>query len=430
MRAAVIGLGYVGIPVAAVLARAGHEVVGIDIDGAKVEAVASGRNPLGGREPGLGELLVEAAGSGRLHATTDYRALAGAEVILVAVETPVDARSHAPVHAPLLSALDGVARHMPKGCLISIESTLGPGTMASVVRPALEAHGARAGRDFHLVHCPERLTAGRLLLNLTTLDRVLGAEEPEAAQRALQLYADITRGRVHTTDWATAEVVKTAENAYWDLQIAFANELALLCEAAGVDAHRARELINTCPGRNVLLPGAGVGGPCIPKDPWLLVQVAPDRAHLIPAARRVNDAMPLHMADLVEEGLRRASRGIQGSRVVILGLAYREGTEDTRNSPALPLAAELGRRGARVAVHDPVAPPAQGISPERDLRAAAYGADALALVTAHGEYRSADLGALGKVMRTRVLVDGRNAFAGEAAAAAGFIYLGLGKPRG
>jgi UDP-N-acetyl-D-mannosaminuronic acid dehydrogenase len=302
--------------------------------------------------------------------------------------------------------------------------------MASAVRPALEAGGGKAGKDFHLVHCPERLTAGKLLLNLTTLDRVLGAEEPEASERAVRLYGDITKGRVHTTDWVTAEVVKTAENAYWDLQIAFANELALLCEPVGVDANRARELINTCPGRNVLFPGAGVGGPCIPKDPWLLVQAAPTRSSLIPAARRVNDSMPLHMADLVSEGLRRAARALKGSKIVILGLSYRDGTEDSRNSPAIPLAEELGRRGAKVSVHDPLALPVQGISPERDLQAAAEGADALALVTAHEEYRSLDLRALGKVMRTRVLVDGRNAYRREDAAAAGFVYLGLGKPLG
>ncbi len=430
MRVAVVGLGYVGIPVAAVLASAGHRVSGIDIDPAKVRAVASGHNPLRGREPGLGELLAAGVRQGRLEATEDYGALGEAEAVIVAVETPVDPKTHAPRYAPLESALDGIGRHMGPKPLVSIESTLSPGTMASAVRLALEARGAKAGKDFHLVHCPERLTAGKLLLNLTTLDRVLGSEEPEASERAVRLYADITKGRVHTTDWVTAEVVKTAENAYWDLQIAFANELALLCEPVGVDAHRARELINTCPGRSVLFPGAGVGGPCIPKDPWLLVQAAPTRSQLIPAARRVNDSMPLHMADLVDEGLRRARRALKGSKVVILGLSYREGTEDSRNSPTIPLAEELGRRGAKVSVHDPLAPPVQGISPERDLRAAAEGADAIALVTAHEEYRSLDLRALGKVMRTRVLVDGRNTYRQEDAAAAGFIYLGLGKPLG
>ncbi len=424
-------MGYVGIPVATVLAQAGHEVRGIDIDAKKVAAVAEGRDPLRGREPELPEAIAREVKAGRLRATTEYGACREAAAVLIAVETPIEEGTRRPAYGALRSALKSLSENMPAEGLISVESTLAPRTMRSLVLPALEARGLRHGRDFHLVHCPERLTAGRLLYNLTNLDRVLGAEEAQGRKRGLDLYRQITRGKVHAADWLTAEVVKTVENAYWDVQLAFANEVGLLSEALGVDAFRVRELVNTSPFRNVLVPGAGVGGHCIPKDSWLLLAGEQGRlARLILAAREVNDSMPHHMAELVEGALGKAGRATRGSRVVVLGLSYKEDVEDARNSPAVPLVRELQRRGAEVVVHDPLAGATEGITPVRDLQGAVRGADCLALVTAHAEYGKLDLRALATAMRTPVLVDGRNLFDGEAARAAGLRYLGLGKPAG
>ncbi len=430
MHIAVVGMGYVGIPVAATLARMGHTVTCVEVDRSKVEALAAGRSPLKGGEPGLGELVASQAEGGRLRATTEYGPCGEADVVIVAVETPIDAATKRPAYGALKSALASLAADMPGDGLVSIESTLAPGTMANVVMPALEGSGRKQGRDFHLIHCPERLTAGKLLHNLTNLDRVLGAQDEEGRRRGVELYSSITKGKVHTTDWLTAEVVKTVENAYWDVLLAFANEVGLLSEALGVDAHEVRELVNSSPYRQVLQPGAGVGGHCIPKDPWLLLAGPQgELARLIRVAREVNDGMPAHMARLVEEGLREAGRGLRGSRVVVLGLSYKEEVQDARNSPAVPLVRALEARGANVVVHDPLAPPTEGIEPVRDLVAAVEGADCLVLVTAHKEYRGADLRSLAKLMRTPVLVDGRNAFRASEAKAAGLTYLGLGKPR-
>ncbi len=429
VKVAVVGLGYVGVPVAAAVAASGAAVVGIDIDPAKVRAVNAGRNPLRGKEPGLPELLKDAVAKGRLTATMEMEGLAGADVVVVCVETPIDAATHDPQYRALKAALASIGPHLKRGALVSIESTLAPGTMEKLVRPALERSShKKAGRDFSLVHCPERVTAGKLLYNLTNLHRVLGAPDAHAAGKARDFYGSFVRGDLHVTDWTTAEVAKTAENAYWDVQIAFANEVALIAEELGVDAYRVRELVNTCPYRAMLLPGAGVGGHCIPKDPWLLIAPAiAAKPELIPAARGINDYMPRRMAQLVEEALLAAGRKIKGAKVAVLGFAYREGTEDARNTPSRPLVQELRRRGADVAIHDPYARTERGYVVSRDLDGVLRGADCLALVTAHDAYRKLDLRRARRLMRHRALVDGRNAFAGPEVVRAGFVYRGLGK---
>jgi UDP-N-acetyl-D-mannosaminuronic acid dehydrogenase len=429
MKVAVVGLGYVGVPVAASVAATGASVVGVDIVFSKVEAINAGRNPLRGREPGLSDLVEAQVRRGRLKATTDPSAVASADVVVVAVETPIDPSTHDPVHRALKSALAGIGPHLKRGALVSIESTLAPGSMERIVRPTLErASKKKAGRDFHLVHCPERVTAGKLLYNLTNLHRVLGAQDARGAKQAIAFYERFLKGDLHVTDWTTAEVAKTAENAYWDVQIAFANEIALISEEVGVDAYRVRELVNTCPYRAMLLPGSGVGGPCIPKDPWLLASLAlQTKPELIPTARSVNDFMPRRMARLVEEGLSAAGRRLKGARVAVLGFAYRENTEDTRNTPAKEMIQELRRKGAEVTIHDPFARSERGYTIQRDIKAAVGGADCIAVVTAHDAYRKLDLKVLRRVLRRRVIVDGRNVFRGPEVVRAGFVYRGIGK---
>ncbi|TLZ83530.1 MAG: nucleotide sugar dehydrogenase [Methanobacteriota archaeon] len=302
VRVAVIGLGYVGLPLAATVAATGANVIGVDIDLEKVKAVNAGESPLQGQEPGLAELLKEQVSKGHLRASLEASAVSGADVVAVCVETPIDPTTHDPSYKALKAALAEIAPVLKRGALVSIESTLAPGTMEGVVRPALERGSKRTvGRDLYLVHCPERLTTGKLLHHLTELPRVLGANDAVSTRKALAFYARFVKAEVHPTDWTTAEVVKTAENAYWDVQIAFANEVALISEELGVDAYRVRELVNTCPYRMMLIPGAGVGGHCIPKDSWLLVSPAvQSKPELIPTAREVPGEHGRH-AELTRE---------------------------------------------------------------------------------------------------------------------------------
>jgi len=426
-RVVVLGLGYVGLPVACLLAGAGFRVSGLDRDGGKVARIGRGECPIEGEEPGLADLVARVVAEGRLSTTTDYNVCRDAQVVFVVVETPVDPETHRPRYDALRGALTSLAHHLSPGTLVIVESTLAPGTMDRLVRPLLEEEsGLRVGEDLYLVHCPERVMPGRLLYNLRHMSRVVGGMPPEAAEVAVALYRHVVEGDLDPTDCLTAELVKTAENAYRDVQIAFANEVALLCETMGADVWRVRKLVNKSPGRDMHLPGAGVGGHCIPKDPWLLIANAGEgfAPRLIPAARAVNDGMPLHVAELVVDGLREAGVGIEGAKVAVLGYAYRENSDDTRNSPSEVLVARLREMGAEVAIHDPWVPGYRG-----DLEERVKGCDAVVVMVAHDEYREVDWSVLGESMRRRVLVDGRRVVVEPDREAPGFVFRGVGRPR-
>jgi UDP-N-acetyl-D-mannosaminuronic acid dehydrogenase len=424
-RLAVIGLGYVGLPVAAAFAEAGFEVLGVELDPQKVAKINTGRSPIEGREPGLAELLERAAGSGRLRAVTGYAELAGRDIALICVETPVD-DLHRPHYMALRNALEGLGRVMQPGTLVIIESTTSPGTLQKVAGPVLEeSSGLKLNEGFFLGNCPERVMPGKLLANLRRVSRVVGGMTAETAETMAALYRHIVQADLDLADCVTAELVKTAENAYRDVQIAFANEVALISEAAGGDVWKVRALVNKSPGRQMHLPGAGVGGHCIPKDPWLLAYPAQEREtplRLIPAARQVNDAMPLHMAARLEELLHALGRPLAKSKILVMGYTYLEDSDDTRNSPSEALVRRLQERNAAVVIHDPYIPAYQG-----DVYAMASGCDAAVLMVKHQVYAALELSRLKTALRTALLVDGRGFFRLEQARAAGLGYWGVGQ---
>lgn len=415
----VIGLGYVGVPLAAVLADVGFHVVGVDNKEGRVDAIKSGTNPLGGDEPGLDELVVRATAGGRLEATTDHAALASADVILVCVDTPVDA-DHRPRYENLRAAVGSAAPHLKPGAVVIIESTTSPGTLRNVVRPLLEA-GARS--EWHLGNCPERVMPGRLLKQLRGMLRVVGADSAALAEVMVRFYRTFVSADLDVTDTLTAELVKTAENAYRDVNIAFANELALICERAGGDVWKVRELVNKAPTRYVLLPGAGVGGHCIPKDSWLLATpLGEDTDHsLLATSRRINDGMPAHMVDLVLSMLLEAGVRAEGARVTVLGYAYLEDSDDTRNSPTAALLPMLRDAGCQVVVHDPFVEEYRG-----DVMSMLRDADCAVVMVGHSEYRSLDLETMAREMQHPLLVDGRRVFSPEKLDQAGFTHRTVG----
>jgi len=332
---------------------------------------------------------------------------------------------HQPRYRALRAALRALSPHLRPGTVVVVESTVAPGTMDRLVRPILEARGSRrSGQDFFLAHCPERVMPGLLLKNLVHMSRVVGGDTAEAARLAQALYRHIVEAELDLADCVTAELVKTVENAYRDVQIAFANELALICEQVGADVWQVRDLVNKSPGRNVLLPGAGVGGHCLPKDPWLLIYGASDllKAKLIPAAREVNDYMPLHMAELTVDALKGVGQEIEDARVAVLGFAYLENSDDTRNSPSQVLVARLQELGAEVVIHDP------WVSEYRnDLEECVQGCDAVVLMVAHDAYLQLDWGRLKAHLRHPVVVDGRRVVTDPGRQLQGFVFRGVGR---
>lgn len=431
---AICGLGYVGLPVALLFAKAGFEVIGVDVNEEKVQKINDGKITIEGKEPGLKELTKEIHLKGNFNASSDPTDFKNADVILVAVETPVEDDTHEPAYAAMISALKNIGQNMKKGVLVIVESTIAPQTMEKIVRPLLEQEsGLSVNKGFLLANCPERLMPGRLLENIQNYNRVIGGYNKKASVRAKELYKNIVHGELEETDCLTAEIVKAGENAYRDVQIAFANELALLCEALGANVWEARRLINECRRRgetktdalrHVHLPGAGVGGHCIPKDSWLLVYGAKDllSPKIIPLARKINNFMPYHMYDLLCSALNTAGKKIENSKIAVLGFAYTKNSDDTRNTPTVPFLEKLETTGAEIVVQDPFIK-----KYNVPLNEVLKDAQAIVIMVSHDQYKKINLKALKKLMaRKPIIIDGRNCLDKEKAKKAGFIYKGVG----
>jgi UDP-N-acetyl-D-mannosaminuronic acid dehydrogenase len=446
-KVVVVGMGYVGIPVAALFADVpGFMVVGVQRrskrSGWKIDWLNEGKNPIGGDEPGLSALIARVVKKGTFKVVEDVSMCRDAEAVLIDVQTPTDA-SRVPNYESLKEVSAEVGEFIKPNALIVVESTVAPGTTEHVVKPILEkASGMKAGKDFHLAFCYERVMVGRLIKNIVELPRIVGGIDQESTKRAMELYGHIVKAKLCPTDILTAEVAKVVENTYRDVNIAFANEMALICESLGVDVFKVRELVNTLPNdpknpasnpvRNMHFPGAGAGGHCLPKDPWLLKYGLDTYGKfnffpkILVDSRETNDYMPLHVADLVEEALAEHGKKLKGAKVAILGVAFLENSDDTRNTPSATLYLELKKRGAKSVLHDPIVREFD-LPFTADLDKALKGADAVVLSTKHNEYLKLDLKKLRRKMATPVLVDGRNAFTLEAARQAGLTYRAVGK---
>jgi UDP-N-acetyl-D-mannosaminuronic acid dehydrogenase len=427
-KLAIIGLGYVGLPVACRFAQAGFDLIGIEVNRERLLDIQGGHLPFSGHEPGLAELLTTVIADFKLKTTSDYNTLTDRDIFIICVETPVD-DAFIPQYQALRSALSALGPVIKPGALVIVESTLSPGTMQNLVLPMLEqSSAARVNEGFYLGVCPERVMPGKLLANLKTISRVIGGMTPETAEAIVLLYGAIVEAELDMTDCVTAELVKTVENAYRDVQIAFANEVALICAAVGGDVWAVRDLVNKSPGRQMLMPGAGVGGHCIPKDPWLLAYAVKDKdldLKLIPAARSVNNSMPGIMLGLVRDALASRGRALQGSRILVMGYAYLEESADTRNSPSEILVKHLVDLGADPIIHDPFV---------REFRGQpllmAKGCDAAVFMVRHQEYLSLDLHDLLICLRMPIVVDGRGLFQPARVRAAGLDYWGVGVGHG
>lgn len=348
----VVGLGYVGLPAAAMFARAGLDVVGVDVDSRVVDAVNRGEVVI--FEPGLPEVVREQVAAGRLRAA---RQAPPADAYVIAVPTPFRGDgTHSPDVSYVESAARGLAKSLKKGDLVVLESTSPVGTTRHVVnvlasaRPDLVPPTDDAEGDVDVAYSPERVIPGHTMREMVSNDRVVGGVTARAAERARALYKTFVHGECHVTDDRTAEMVKLAENTFRDVNIALANELSVLCDRFRVDVWEMIGLANQHPRVDILSPGAGVGGHCISVDPWFLVAGAPDLARLVRTARETNDFKPLYVHRKVEE----AVEAFPQARIACLGLSYKPDIDDFRESPALDVTLRLNARWpGRVIAVDP-----------------------------------------------------------------------------
>lgn len=341
---AVIGLGYIGLPTAATFASAGKQVMGIDISQRAVDAVNAGQTHI--EEEGLPELVAKCVRNGNLRAAT---VPGPADDFIIAVPTPVDHDTHTPDVSYVEAAGRSIAPVLRPGNLVVLESTSPVGTtqmlarLLASLRPDLRFPlDGEEQPDVHLAYCPERIIPGRMLHELVENDRIIGGMSVACTQRAVELYQSFVKGACLASDDRTAELCKLTENAFRDVNIAFANELSMICGDIGLDVWKVIELANHHPRVNILSPGPGVGGHCIAVDPWFIVASAPDRAHLVRTARQVNDSKPNYVLEQVAHAV--AAAGQPTPRIACMGLTYKPDVDDFRESPALHIARTLSKR--------------------------------------------------------------------------------------
>ena len=415
-RTGVVGLGYVGLPLAVELARAGFRATGIDLDDRKVQAVSAGRSYI----PDVATADVEALkAAGRLDATTDFSIVRELDTINICVPTPLR-KTKDPDMSYIVSAVEAIAKHLHPGMLIVLESTTYPGTTDEVVQPLLEETGLKAGVDFFLAFSPERVDPGNPTFHTHNVPKVVGGLTPLCSQLACALYGSAIQTLVPVSSTRVAEMVKLLENTFRAVNIGLVNELALMCDKMNIDVWEVVDAAKTKPfGFMAFYPGPGLGGHCIPIDPFYLSWKAKQTGfepRFIELAGHVNAAMPHFVVDKVVDALNERRKPVNGSSVLIAGVAYKRDIDDVRESPALDVMGLLHAKGATVAYADPFVPEVHGRewSGRIDLRAveltpATFGQyDCVVIITDHKAF---DYEAM--LAAADVIVDTRNAIKGK-----------------
>ena len=444
----VIGMGYVGIPMAALLADVdddGFYVTGIQRrsqrSGWKIECLNSGKNCFEGDEPGLDELIERVVKKETFHVVDNYEKISEADYILIDVQTPVDDHK-VPRYESLKDVSKLIAPKIKKGVTVIIESTVAPGTTDNIIQPILEeGSGLKRGTDFYLVFSFERVMPGKLLEYITDFPRVIGGGCEEANNKAKFLYGKVVKKELQVTDTLTAELTKCIENTYRDVNIAFANEMALVAEDFNRNIFEIINLINHRHDRMMHYPGSGVGGHCLTKDPWLLMYgletYTPkkylDRVKILPYGRELNDYMPQHMVELMEEALNEAGKH-DNMKIALMGVAYKADCDDTRNTPSERIVSILKNRyhshNISYIAHDPWVREKDYSETEltSDFDKAVTDADVLIFATNHKEYYNIDFDELKKKLKEKpIIIDGRNIFNQKTLVEKGYIYRKVGE---
>ena len=371
----VMGIGYVGLPLAITLARVGHDVVGVDTKKEVTDALKSGLVPT--KEKGIDEIFEEKAVKENFRASEKPCA---ADVFIICVPTPLERRRKVADLSCVVSAVMSILPFLEKNNLIIVESTIPPLTCRETIKPLIERNTKlKVGTDVFLAHCPERILPGNTFYELVHNNRVIGGIDQTSALMAKEIYRSFVDGNIDTVDDVTAETVKLMENIYRDVNIALANEFSVVSETLGIDVEAAIELANKHPRVRILEPSIGVGGHCLPKDPWLLIQADIKNTSLIAAARKVNERMP----ELVASKIRKALKNTKTPKIILLGMTYKPDSDDLRESPAIVVAQILRNEGYEVHEFDNYV---KGHEYE-DIEKIAMGADCIVVLVEHSEIK-------------------------------------------
>ncbi|RQD67402.1 MAG: nucleotide sugar dehydrogenase [Tindallia sp. MSAO_Bac2] len=410
----VIGVGYIGLPTAAILANSGYEVVGYDLDEFVVSELNQGRITIS--EPHLDELVRSEVEKGNLRGSTTIEE---ADVFSIAVPTPITKDKKADL-SYVVAAANSIKDVVKKGNLVVLESTSPPGTVEECIVPILEKSGLNIGEDVFVAHSPERVIPGKILEELVENNRIIGGINLQSSEMVRDLFRSFVKGEMFITDSRTAEMCKLMENTYRDVNIALANELAVICESQGIDAWEVRELSNQHQRVNIHMPGPGVGGHCIAVDPWFIHEKEPEKSPLIHQSRVINDSMPAHVFEKVVKSV-----GKKG-KVAVLGITYKPDVGDLRESPILKLIDMLKKDEANyeIAIHDPFIK-----EYNVDINTVISHADLVVLGVNHKQYLNVDFEAMHKLMRQKNILDTRGSWKNLIGEDSRFHYtlLGCGK---
>ena len=421
----VVGLGYVGLPLLLLLSKLGFAAIGIDKNSQKVRNLNSLKLEFLKNNPTAEKLLRESFKKPNFKITDKFTPLKSVDFIFITVDTPIK-KNKKPDQKNVTNAALNIAKNIKKGAIIIVESTVAPTTTEKLIIPTIERESKlKADQGFYVAVCSERVRPNEdVFKDMREFPRVIGVTSPKAVLAVRAIYELITKGEISIVDCLTAEIVKTTENALRDVKIAFANEVALICESLGADVWKVRELVNKRGlTDNMLVPGLGVGGHCLPKDSWLLVFSSKTRnIKIMPSARKINSYMPKHVSDLVLKEIKNKKINPKKAKVLILGYSYIENCEDTRNSPSIDLIDNLKKVGvSKISVHDPFINEFNN-----DPYKKAQSVDCLVLAVKHNQFKDLDLKKFKKVMRTPVIFDCKNFFEKEKCQDLGFDYHALG----
>lgn len=419
---AVIGLGYVGLPLAALAVSKGYKVFGITHGKQKVQQINRGINTLPD-EPSITPIIAQK----KIIATTSYDNIRKADIVIVCVPTPVD-HLYNPDLSPVISAAKGILKCMKKGQLIIIESTINPGVCEEVVLPILESTGKKVGKDFELAHCPERIDPGSTKWNVRNIPRCVGSVTPKGAVRAAKFYRSILDGEVRVMkSIKEAEATKIIENTFRDINIAYVNELAKSFDLLGIDLH---DVIQGAANKPFAFmphyPSVGVGGHCIAVDPYYLIERARQAGFdhkFLKLAREINNSMPAYTVGKLQDALNHTGKSVKGTPIGVLGLSYKANVGDIRESPSLKVIELLEGLGAKVHIYDPYFPEKSTV---KNLEAFLKAVEAIILATNHREFLVIKPSQL-KQAKVKVVIDGKNAWDKQALQKLGIIYKGIGR---